>query len=93
MSYVIGYMKKIHMEFIRMIGFLSCLDCILIMKDDPFQDIADIGRNSISIQIQSRHRVMVEIVLNSGEMMQFSMEGEDEISIIEDSFIERGIFL
>lgn len=93
MSDVIGYMKEIHMEFIRMIGFFSHLDSILIMENDPFQDIVDIGRNCIGIQIQSRHRVMIEIVLNPGEMMQFSMEGEDEISIIEDSLIERGIFL
>ena len=89
MSDVIGCMKEIHMEFIRMIGFLACLDCILIMEDNPFQDIVDIGRNCIGIQIQSRHRVMIEIVLNSGKMMQFSMEGENEISIIEDSLIER----
>ena len=93
MSIVTGYMKEIHMEFIRMIGFLSCLDSILIMEDDPFQDIVDIGRNCIGIQIQSRHRIMIEIVLNSGKMMQFSMKGQDEISIIEDSLIERGIFL
>ena len=76
-----------------MIGFLSCLDSVLIVEDNPFQDIVYIGRNSISIQIQSRHRVMIEIVLNSGEVMQFSMKGEDEISIIEDSLIERRIFL
>ena len=93
MSDVIGYMKEIHMGFIRMIGFLSYLNSILIMKNNPFQDIVDIERNCISIQIQSCHRVMIEIVLNSGKMMQFSMEGEDEISIIEDSLIERGIFL
>ena len=93
MSDVIGYMKEIHMEFLRMIGVLSCLDCILIMDDNPFQDIVDIGRNCICIQIQSRHRVMIEIVLYSGKMMQFSMEGEDEISIIEDALIERRVFL
>lgn len=79
MSDVIEYMKEIHMGFIRMIGFLSYLNSISIMKDDPFQDIVDIGRNCISIQIQSRHRIMIEIILNSGKMMQFSMEGEDEI--------------